>query len=121
MPVVISSAIPDDMIAMESIFQWEELPINLDGFIGVDTGDQTGNEIVTEKIEIDKDGRPQLVTYVVDDRPRGEISTNGAKEISVELTTIDWKPRALVAEKRVKELEKENNRLRLQVMRRGRK
>jgi len=33
----------------------------------------------------------------------------------------DYLARALVAEKRVKELEKENNRLKLQVMRRGRK
>ena len=75
--------------------------------LGIDVGDQQGGE---------------LVTYVIDEIPQGAIKVQTSTPMfSFELTMLDWKDRALKAERRVKELEKQLIQARLQVMRSGRR
>ena len=149
MPVVISATIPDNMIAFGDTtpVEFGESPLKkvvsmkISPHPGVDYSEYDEFRISEDLERYLRDETLQKAQrYTRDETLRafgippdefdkqipdaGNITAKELIDINERLMhpkDDDYLARALVAEKRVKELEKENNRLRLQVMRRGRK
>ena len=140
MPVVISATIPDNMIAFGDTtpVEFGESPLKKVGTMKISPFSPVCDGPISDEARAIALGN--IERYARDETLRafgippdefdkqipdaGNITAKELIDINERLMhpkDDDYLARALVAEKRVKELEKENNRLRLQVMRRGRK